>query len=376
VSFFDDGDPPTRARSSPRPPARPRQPSGSGRPSSHAPASADELRNRRIGLIGGGIVLVLILGFLINSCMNSAKNRSMKSYNSQVTALVKKSDDNSSQLFQSLSGGSEDDQTVAVNQIRLEAEDVAKRAAALDVPDEMKPAQRNLLLALDLRAAAIGKIGEQLTAANGNDASAYKAMQKIAGQMRAFLASDVIYSQRVQPLINDAFDDAGITGQIIAPSQFLESDGWLSTNKVADRINPSAASPSRTGAAPAPGTHGHGIVSTKIGTTTLSPTASTRVPLAAGAKPTVDVTFANQGENDETDVVVTMKLTSGGGNPQTIKKRVNVTKKGSETTSSIAFTTAPSAGQVVQIAITIAKVPGETNTANNKATYDVLFTGG
>lgn len=376
MSFFDDGDPPTRARTSPRPPARPRQPSGSSRRPSHAPASADELRNRRIGLIGGGIVLILILGFLVNSCMNSAKNRSMKSYNSQVTALVKKSDDNSSQLFQTLSGGNEDDQTVAVNQIRLEAEDVAKRAAALDVPDEMKPAQRNLLLALDLRAAAIGNIGEQLTAANGNDTSAYKAMEKIAGQMRAFLASDVLYSQRVAPLIDDAFKEAGITGQTIVQSQFLESDGWLSTNKVADRINPDAASPSRTGAAPAPGTHGHGIVSTKINATTLTAGSTNRVPLTAGAKPTVDVTFANQGENDETDVVVTMKLTSGGGNPQTIRKRVNVTKKGSETTTSIAFTTAPTANQAVSIAITIAKVPGETNTANNKATYPVLFTGG
>jgi hypothetical protein len=308
--------------------------------------------------------------------MNSAKNRSMKSYNSQVTALVKKSDDNSSQLFQTLSGGNSNDQPVAVNQIRLEAEDVAKRAAALDVPDEMKPAQRNLLLALDLRAAAIGKIGEQLPAANGNDASAYKAMEKIAGQMRAFLASDVIYSQRVAPLIADGFGHAGITGQTIVQSQFLESDGWLSTNKVADRINPNAVSPSRTGAAPAPGTHGHGLVGTKIGSVTLSPTAATRVPLAAGTKPTVNVTFANQGDNDETDVVVTLKISSGGGNPQTIPKRVNVTKKNSQTTTSIQFTTAPTAGQAVQLAVTIGKVPGELKLENNKASYNVLFTSG
>lgn len=376
MSFFDDGDPPTRTRTSPRPPARPRQPSESSRPPQHAPASADELRNRRIGLIGGGIVVVLILGFLINSCQNSAKSRSMKSYNSQVTALVNKSDDNSDQLFQTLSGGSADDQAGAVNQIRLEAEDVSKRAAALDVPDEMKPAQRNLLLALDLRAAAIGKIGAQLPAANGNDASAFKAMQKIAGQMRAFLASDVLYSQRVVPLISDGFSDAGITGQTIQQSEFLKSDGWLSTNKVADRINPNAISASRSGGQPAPGTHGHGIVSTKIGGTTLTAGTASRVPLTAGAKPQVNVTFANQGENDETDVVVTMKITSGGGNPQTIKKTVNVTKKGTETTTSIVFTTVPTANQAVQIAIAIGKVPGEDNVANNKATYDVLFTGG
>ena len=376
MSFFDDDDPPTRARTSPRPPARPRQPSGSSRQPSHAPASADELRNRRIGLIGGGIVLILILGFLVNSCMSSAKQRSMKEYNREVTALVEKSDDNSEQLFNTLSGGGDEDQSSAVNQIRAEADDVAKRASDLDVPDEMKPAQRNLLLALNLRAAAIGKIGTELTAANGNDPSAYKAMQKIAGQMRAFLASDVLYSQRVAPLIDQAFSENDITGQTIATSQFLESDGWLSTNKVAQRINPGAASPSRTGAAPAPGTHGHGIISTKIGSTELIQTAATRVPISAGAKPQVDVTFANQGENDETDVKVTMRISSGGGTVQTISKRVNVTKKNSETTTSIAFTKTPAANQAVSISITIAKVPGEENTDNNKATYDVLFTGG
>jgi hypothetical protein len=308
--------------------------------------------------------------------MSSAKQRSMKEYNREVTALVEKSDDNSEQLFNTLSGGGDEDQSSAVNQIRAEADDVAKRASDLDVPDEMKPAQRNLLLALNLRAAAIGKIGTELTAANGNDASAYKAMQKIAGQMRAFLASDVLYSQRVAPLIEQSFSDNDITGQTIATSQFLESDGWLSTNKVAARINPDAASPSRTGAAPAPGTHGHGLVSTKIGSTELSPTTATRVAISAGAKPQVDVTFANQGENDETDVKVTMKISSAGGNPQTITKRVNVTKKNSETTTSIAFTKTPTANQAVQIAITVAKVPGEENTDNNKATYDVLFTGG
>lgn len=375
MSFFDDGDPPTRARSAPRPPARPRQPSGGARRPSHAPATSDELRNRRIGLIAGGIVLVLLFGFLVNSCMSSAKKRAMKDYNRQVTTLVQKSDDNSEQLFAALSGGG-DDQTTNVNQIRLEADDVAKRAEALDVPDEMKPAQRNLLLALNLRAEAIGKIGTLLPAANGNDASAFDAMEKIAGQMRAFLASDVIYSQRVWPLINEAFLEKDITGQKIAGSQFLESDGWLSTNKVAARINPAAIAGSRGGGAPAPGTHGHGIVSTKIGTVQLTSEAPNRVAITAGTKPVVDVTFANQGENDETDVRVTLEISTAGGKPQTIPKTVPTTKAGTETTTRIAFTTAPAAGQVFTIKVTVAKVPGEETTDNNTASYDVLFTSG
>jgi hypothetical protein len=375
VSFFDDGDPPTRTRTTPRPPARPREPGDGARRPAHAPPSSDELRNRRIALIGGGIVLVLLFGFLVNSCMGSAKKRAMKDYNNEVTALVKKSGDNSEQLFAALSGGASDDQVTNVSAIRLEADDVAKRAAALDVPDEMKPAQRNLLLALNLRAQGIGKIGTLLPAANGNNASAFTAMQKIAGQMRAFLASDVLYSQRVVPLIRDAFDANGITGQNIVSSQFLPSDGWLSTTKVAARVNPNATEGSRTGTA-APGTHGHGLISTSIGGTQLTTDTANRIPIAAGAKPNIDVVFANQGENDETDVLVTVTISSASGKPQTIKKRIDLTKKGTETTASIAMTTSPTAGQAVDIAVVVGKVLGEENTDNNKATYAVLFTSG
>lgn len=319
-------------------------------------------------------MFLLVFGLLINSCRNSARDRALKDYNREVTALVEKSGDNAQQLFDALnrSEASGNDTRVAINQIRLEAEDVAKRAADLDVRDEMKPAQKNLLLTLNLRAGAIGKIAELLPQAQGNDASAATAVQQIAGQMRAFLASDVIYSQRVQPLIEQGFRDVGISGQPVVGSVFLPSDGWLNTRQVADRINSNALAGSRGGDSPAPGTHGHGIVSTKIGSTQLQAGTTNRVTIAKGARPTINVTFANQGENDETDVTITVRVTIGG-TPQVLRKTVNLSKKGTEQTAAVSMTSSPPSGQAAEINVTVGKVPGEQKTDNNKATYSVLF---
>jgi hypothetical protein len=285
---------------------------------------------------------------------------------------VDASQDQSKQLFDALGQAANTDQNVdvAINQIRLDAEETGRRARGLSVPGAMKPAQRNLSLVLNLRSGAIAKIADLLPTATGDKASAADAMIKISGEMRALLASDVIYSQRVSPLILDALDGAGITGQRIANSQFLQSDGWLDPNKADDRINPTAFAGSRSGQT-APGLHGHGLVSVKIGSVTLVPGTSNRVPVSA--RPSIDVAFQNQGENDETDVVVTANVTTGGKTTP-LKKTVNLSRKGVQQNASLAFSSTPPAGQAAQIAISVAKVPGENNVANNKQTYSVLFT--
>ena len=54
-----------------------------------------------------------------------------------------------------------------INQIRVQADDLAKRAANQDVPGDMSKAQRNLLLVLQLRRDAIRKISTMMLADGG-----------------------------------------------------------------------------------------------------------------------------------------------------------------------------------------------------------------
>ncbi len=122
-----------------------------------------------------------------------------------------------------------------------------------------------------------------------------------------------------------------------------------------------------------PGTHGHGIVSVTAGGVALSPTGSgiNRVPSKTPLP--VQVTYANQGENDESNVTISVKITGG---PKTISatKRPQQTKAGTQATVPIQLTSVPPRQQSTTMTVTIKPVPGEKKTDNNTTTYTILFT--
>ena len=94
--------------------------------------------------------------------------------------------------------------------------------------------------------------------------------------MQYFLSSDVVYKARVAPLIKQTLDDAGVTGQQIADSQFMGNIAWLSPPFVAQQIGATAGAPNQP---PAPGLHGHGLTSVSVGDNTLQPSpVVNRVP--------------------------------------------------------------------------------------------------
>jgi len=235
----------------------------------------------------------------------------------------------------------------------------------------MVDAHRNLLLTLDFRAEGLGAIADKIRTALGSDArAAERATNEIAGQMQKFLASDVIYSQRVAPLIKQTLDDNGITGQSIPTSRFLPDLGWLNPVTVAERIGGRVGASQRGPLAPGP--HGHGLLSVAVGSTVLQPSpAANRIPATSDLAFTVK--FQNQGQSDEQDVDVSVRIT-GAGRPINIVKTVPQTKAGQEQTVEIPLGTAPPIGTPVTIRVTVAPVPGEQTTDNNTQTYTAIFT--
>ena len=116
----------------------------------------------------------------------------------------------------------------------------------------MTGAQRDLLLALDFRAEGVAKVASLVRTALGGQAK--QASTLIAGDMEIFLASDVIYSQRVAPLIQQTLAANGIQGQSTAPSRFLPNLGWLEPTTVYARLTGQPAGSSTSERAVAPGT--------------------------------------------------------------------------------------------------------------------------
>jgi hypothetical protein len=372
LSFFDEGDEPTRVTR----PARPRRPSTGARSAETTGGSRgpDQHTARVRQAVAAGIALVLLILIVlgVRGCVNSRQENALRDYNRDVTGVITNSDREVAQpFFALLSDGAAEGQDlqVQVNQLRQAAEQDADRAEAFDVPGDMEEAQDNLLLALHLRAEAIRKTADRIPAAQGRGQPARRAVEQIAGQMQAFLASDVVYSQRVIPNIKTALDDASIEGQTIATSRSLRDLAWLSPDTVEERLGSGGSGGGADEVAP--GLHGHGLESVAVGDTTLQPGVTNRVSAAGGV--TFVVTVANQGDNNEEDVRVSVTV-RGSGRPITVNKTVPQTTAKQSSRVSIPLGQTPPVGQAATVEVVVARVPGEETTDNNRQQYTVLFT--
>lgn len=380
MSFFDDD------AGSRRPPRRsPRSAPNEPRPSrparSRSPGPDPEVRRRQLILGGGILLLLIVLVFGVKACSDSAREDSLREYNRFVSRVMQQSDaDVSRPLFRLLKGAGsrKPDESVdlqnQVNNLKVEAETQLNRAEDHDVPDEATEAQRYVLLTLELRRNGVTNIARLLQPALGGTDGG-QAVQRIAGEMRNFDASDVIQSQYAHPLIRSALRKGdiavgGASGETIARSRFLPDLGWLDPTFVAEQLGAEAGGAS--GGAVKPGLHGHGVTSVTVEDTALNTGGVTRLPAGDGP-PVLQVKVQNQGENEESNVRVKVTL-SGGGSPITATKTIPSTTAGEESVAAVPLPEAPPKGTVLTLKAEVVKVPGEKKTDNNAQSFQVLFT--
>lgn len=374
MSFFDEADEP---RTTPRPR---RAPSGGG--SRRPPTDEQTLLVRRLVAAGAVVVVLVLMVVLVRGCVGSRQEQALKDYNRDVRTLAQQSVRQvSDPLFEALSGaGGQQAEQVneSINQLRVVAEDQLEQAQALDVPGSAKEAQSDFELVLSLREDGVRAIAEQIQTALGSSAQSGAAVDAITAQMQAFNASDVVYSQRVAPLILKALKDDGISasydgtaGEQVAPySQFLPNVSWMDAANVARALGTSSASADETGT-PAPGLHGHQIDSVSVGGTALEPGASVTLP--ASPPPTFEVAFTNGGEHDEQNVRVVVEISVGGATPLRAETTVPSTTAGEPATANVEFRESPPTTGAAEVRVTIEPVPGEEGLDNNTATYTALF---
>jgi hypothetical protein len=326
---------------------------------------------RRRWAAGVAIVLLIVIVLVINGCLKSEKQQSLKNYNREVSTLAQESDTQVSHpLFVALSGAgakSALDVELQVDELLKQAQGIATKAGALSVPGEMVSAQRDLLLALDLRVEGMTKLAALVPTALGGQAKA--ASTKIAGDMETFLASDVIYSQRVAPLIQQTLAAGGVTGLSTASTRFLPNIGWLEAATVLARIT-GQSSTSGGEAGVAPGHHGSTLKGVSVGTTALEVEPAVN-HISAGANPTFTVMVENDGEFPETDVNVEVTVTASG---KQIKAShvIDRTEPGKTADAEVSVA-GISLGQPAKVEVQVEPVPGETNHEDTKGTYLAVF---
>ncbi|MHB1468164.1 MAG: hypothetical protein ACYCU0_02695 [Solirubrobacteraceae bacterium] len=318
---------------------------------------------------GVAVVIVIVLVLAIDAAVKGGASSALQEYRRQVDALGEESQHGvAKSFFGALEGATGRQQIQTSNKLnaaRTKAEAIAQRAEGLSVPSSAAEAQRDLVLALRLRSEGVQKVaGLMESAASGKLEGS---SGEIAGDMQNFLASDVIWSQRVIPLADEALKQAGVGGAKVEDSRFLPNLGWLESSTALSRIGGKA---SAEGGALAPGTHGDALTGVSVGGTTLEAEPAVN-HISEGANPTFTVAVQDSGESTETGVKVQVIVTAGGKSVSA-SHTINKIEAGKTLNVPIAVTGVKT-GVEAKVEAKIEKVPGEENLENNQATYLAIF---
>lgn len=390
MSFFDEGDDPRTAIRSPQP--QPRRPPDRARRSS---TDDRTLLLRRAAAAGIVLVVLIALVLGIKALLNHQAVQGLKDYNNKVASLVAGPEGEESLVrmpfFQAIAGAfnSANPSQVAITiQGEVHQEQLYyQQAQGWSVPAQMVGAQRQFVQTLGLRYEALQAIAGEMTSALGSTSNQGTAINEIAGNMELLLASDVIYAERVAPLISQALSEAGITGQTVAASTFLPDISWLNPQTVAQRILGFVPTSLGGGTLPPGQSNGHELLGVSIqgtsGTTPLQSGTTTinRLPYTS-AGVTFVLAVKNSGNGPVHDVQTVISFHKAGLNTSclTSTSQIPVTEPGVSYTSSIVF--APSSctnltaffNQALDMTAEVVPVRGETDKTNNFQHYLVEFT--
>jgi hypothetical protein len=327
---------------------------------------------RRRVAAGVGVVLLIVIVLVVNGCLKSQAKQSLESYNRDVSRIAQESEQQVSKpFFAELSDANSKsalDVENQLDQLHIQAQTEASDAKGLSVPGSMSGAQRDLLLALDFRAEGVAKVASLVRTALGGQAK--QASTLIAGDMEIFLASDVIYSQRVAPLIQQTLSENGVHGQSTTPSRFLPNIGWLEPTIVYARLTGQPAGSSTQSGETLSGHHGSALKGVSVGTNKLEEEPALN-HISGGGNPTFTAQVENAGEFPETDVTVDVTITAGGKQFKA-SHAIDKTEPGKTVNAEIPVTGVP-LGVASKVEVQVEPVPGETNHEGTKGTYLAIF---
>jgi hypothetical protein len=183
----------------------------------------------------------------------------------------------------------------------------------------------------------------------------------------------------VNPFIKNALKEKNLSATTV-PSQFLPTVDWLSPEFIATKLDQQLTSGggsngssngSKQQQTTGPGLHGTGLNATSVGNQTLSPTTANQITYTPGM--VFFVAFTNQGDNDEFNIKVTLRIESESSPPITLTTNVQNAPKGVKQTAQLKLNRTPPLNTAATIRVTVAPVPGEKKLDNNKSSYPALF---
>jgi len=327
---------------------------------------------RLVGLVAFAILIVVLLVFWGQSCRAADKRDAYREYMSSVRQIAEASEQIGQELNTTLTtpGIKQDELEQSLSGFTQQQEQGISRARDLGPPGLLRLQHQQAVEALELRASGLSRLldGFRQTADSEDPAAAGEVL---AMQVQRLLASDVIWDDLFKEPAIAELQSQEIGGVEVPDSNFLPNAD-LATQRgmtpIWRRIRSAA-----TGGQPA-GKHGNGLVSVKAlpSGTVLQPDVDNTV--TATADLSFEVVIENSGDSQEVQVPVQLTVQQS---PSPIVKTAMVDLINSGEQKTVVFR---QLGQIVQFAqktnvkVQIKPVPGERNTANNAASYSVIFT--
>jgi hypothetical protein len=331
-----------------------------------------QMMQRRAIAAGAIVLFLIVIIVLANGCQNSRKTNATKEFVKQTESIITQSDQTSKDFFSLLKDpgdASATDIETSVNVQRSTASELVRQAEDLKASgDDLTAAKQFLVETLEFRRDGLTEISKQIGQALG-DQDPEAASERIAANMQQFLTSDVIYSQRAYAYMNAAIKDRDIKGLDVPASQFLPSLEWLDPAQV-DDVFSRARGGGGSDAIATPGTHGTGITGVAVQPSGTALVEGQTNDLNGASSIEVDV--QNQGENDESNVVVSFTI-SGSGAAIRQNKPIPAIKAGETVKVTLPLTKIPASGTSATLKISVKKVPGEQNLDNNTQSFEVTF---
>jgi hypothetical protein len=336
---------------------------------------------RLLALVFVVILVLLVFVLLINSCASVSRHDAYASYMEEVNTIAQASSADGAHAVSALTT-----QGLTVPQMVRKLRNIAaaeqqnvQAARSLAAPGRLRGENSNLIEALQLRVLGLDGLAGAFQKTVGSKTSSSTESLALSRQAYRLLASDILWDDLfLKPAATQLSRD-GVGGVNVPESHFLADPNLIVTPRAMSLVVRRLVVGATSKGTPA-GLHGTDLVSVEA----LSKGSSgTPQLLSAGTLNTVTtssslvfrVTIHDGGNFQEVHIPVQLTIgrPQAQGGPITRTATVEVIDPGSN--ASVVFADlgqVPFAAQTT-VTVDVARVPGETDTSNNSAQYNVIF---
>jgi hypothetical protein len=370
--FFDD-EPETEEATQRRRIPRAGPPGGGGggprRPLRPAPGLTPLLR--LTGLIAAVILAAIVLVFWIQSCQGASKRRSYQSYIQKVSVIAHDSAQTGRDLNDLLTTPGEKQSDIVAKLANLSQQQTQSvgQASRIQAPGPLREEHAHLIEALQFRVSGLNGLRDAFqrsaTAKNTADVGGL-----LAAQAQRLVASDVVWDDLFQDPARAELRRQGVSGVNVPDSNFVQNPELANAGSMVRLFQRIHSGPST---AVGSGPHGDAVVAVKVLPSGSELSTSTENTITVSTELAFQVTVKNSGESQEVQVPVTLTIEQSP-KPLVARQTIDLINAGEEKT--VTFTNLDLSGAFgvkSTLKVEVKRVPGETNLANNVATYRVIF---